>query len=56
MVLRLNIQLIPEFIPLRDAKAEINTRTLARKEAVTDNEREAAAAATAPGAVGALDR
>ena len=46
MLLRLNKQLIPKIISLRDAEAEINTSTLARKKAVTHNAQEAAAAAT----------
>lgn len=49
MALRLNKQLILEMISPCDAKRETNTRTLALKKAVTDNAREAAAAATAPG-------
>ena len=55
MLLRLNKQLIPEIASLREAEVEINARTQSRKKAVTDkvNAREAAAAATAPGAVGA---
>ena len=55
MLLRLNKQLIPEIASLREAEVEINARTQSLKKAVTDkvNAREAAAAATAPDAVGA---
>ena len=55
VVLRLNKQLIPKITSLREAEAEINTRTLARKKAVKGYVREAAAAATQPCAVGASD-
>ena len=52
---RLNKQLIPETNSLRDAAAKTNIRTLVPHKAVTGNAREAAAAATAPGAVGSSD-
>ena len=55
MLLRLNKQLIPEIASLCDAEAEINIGALAGKNAVTDKAREAAATATASGAVGASD-
>lgn len=55
MMVRLNKQLIREIASLRNAEIETNTRTLARKEAVTDNAREVTAAATASDVVGASD-
>ena len=55
MQLRLNKKLIPEIASLREAEVEIISRTQSWKKAVTYkvNAREAAAEATAPGAVGA---
>ena len=54
MLLRLIKYLIPEICSLRDAEADIHARVQAREKVITNNydAHEAAAAATAPGAVG----